>query len=74
MNTATTTTGPNLGITPGYPYWDGRHHCCGHHCCGCCCQPVRVTLICTCPMVWHATIPPPPCPVHGQPQWITVTC
>lgn len=29
---------------------------------------------CTCPPTWHAIIPPPPCPVHGEMQMLTVTC
>lgn len=29
---------------------------------------------CTCPVIWHAIIPPPPCPVHGQLHMTAVTC
>jgi hypothetical protein len=32
--------------------------------------PVR----CTCPVVWHAIVPPPPCPVHGQAQMPIISC
>lgn len=42
-------------------------------------QPVRRmcrghAARCTCPTIWHAIIPPPPCPVHGQLQMTVVTC
>lgn len=29
---------------------------------------------CTCPSMWGAIIPPPPCPVHGQAVSMTVRC
>lgn len=29
---------------------------------------------CICPIVWHAIVSPPPCPVHGQAQMPIVSC
>lgn len=34
----------------------------------------RELTYCTCPTIWNAIIPPPPCPMHGTFSMPTITC
>lgn len=74
MNTNTLTIGP---VEP--------RRCTGRHCAhdaACLTRPFPAPVpvpwsrglnYCVCPPVWHSITPPPPCPVHGQHQYV-VNC